>query len=205
MLEGDSDSIPTWLVKGRTVLIPKEGCQGRPEQYRPITCLNTGYKLLTAVLMEVLYEHVIHYSYLPPQQRAIRRGKRGCVVALMIDSMVVREVVVHRRDLSVAWIDYQKAYNRVPHDWVGWMLSAIKPPFSLQYAIANLKAKWSPVFCVGMGDGAVRTELAFRQGLFQGDSLSPLLFCLSIAPISMALRSTKGFGVPSSNAPLLHG
>ena len=41
--EGDSDNIPTWFVKGRTVLIPKAGCEGRPEQYQPITCLNTAY------------------------------------------------------------------------------------------------------------------------------------------------------------------
>ena len=33
MLEGDANNIPTWLVKGRTALIPKEGCQGRTEQY----------------------------------------------------------------------------------------------------------------------------------------------------------------------------
>ena len=28
---------------------PQKGCQGRPEQYQPITCLNMGYKLLIAV------------------------------------------------------------------------------------------------------------------------------------------------------------
>ena len=159
-------------------------------------------------MTEVLYEHVICYSYLPPEQRAIRRGNRGCVDALMIDSMIAKEASVRRRDLSVAWIDYQKAYDRVPHDWIGWMLSAIKAPFSVQYAVSHLKAKWSSVFCVGTGDATVKTELTFRRGLFQGDSLSPLLFCLSIAPISMALRATKGFGVPylaSPVTPLLHG
>ena len=61
MLEDDAVNIPTWFVKGRTVLIPKEGCKGRPEQYRPITCLNTEYKLFTAVTMEVLYKHVTTY------------------------------------------------------------------------------------------------------------------------------------------------
>ena len=27
-------------VEGRTVLILKDGCEGKPQQYRPITCLN---------------------------------------------------------------------------------------------------------------------------------------------------------------------
>ena len=94
MLEGDSESIDAWFMKERTVLIPKAGCQGRPEQYQPITCLNTAYKLLTAVMTEVLYEHVMTYSDLPPEQRAIRRGHRGCLDALMVDSMVAKEVKV---------------------------------------------------------------------------------------------------------------
>ena len=71
MLEGDADNIPTWLMKGRTVLIPKEGCQGRTEQYQPITCLNTEYKLFTAVMMEVLYKHVMAYrTSLPSREQS---------------------------------------------------------------------------------------------------------------------------------------
>ena len=86
--EGDSDNIPAWFVKGRTVLISKAGCDGRPDQYRPITCLNTAYKLLTAVMTEVLYDHAMAHSYLPPEQWAIRRGHCGCLDALTVDSML---------------------------------------------------------------------------------------------------------------------
>ena len=156
--EGEADSIPAWFVKGRTILIPKEGCQGRPD---PITCLNTGYKLLTAVMTKVSYEHVTCYSYLPPEQKAIRKGKRECVDVLMIDSMIAKEASIYRHDLPVAWIDYQKAYDRVPHDWIRWMLSVIKAPFSIQYAVSHLKAKWNLVFCVGTRDASVKTELTF--------------------------------------------
>ena len=118
MMKGDPDSIPTWFVKGRTALIPKKGCQRRPKQYQPITCLNTEYKLLTAVMTEVLYDHAIAYSLLPTEQQAIHRGHHGCLHALMIDSMVAKEATVCCRDLSVAWIDYQKAYNKVLHEWI---------------------------------------------------------------------------------------
>ena len=99
---GYTDNIPSWLVKGRTVLIPKEGCHGRPEQYRLITCLNTAYKLMTTVMTEVPYKHVMTYSDLPNKQQAICRGYRGCLDALMIDSMIAKEASVRKRDLSVA-------------------------------------------------------------------------------------------------------
>ena len=202
---GDSDNVPSWFVKGRTVLIPKEGCQGKPDQYRPITCLNTAYKLLTAVMTEVLYKHPTEWGYLPPEQRAIRRGRRGCLDALMIDSMMTREAVVRHHNLPVAWINYRKAFDRVPHEWISWMLSSMKVPFSIQHTLGNLRKKWSSVFCVGVGRDTVKTELEYRRGLFQGDSLSPLLFCLSIAPISRALReSGGGYRVKYMGTPVSH-
>ena len=171
--EGDSDNIPAWFVKGRTVLIPKAGCEGRPEQYQPITCLSTAYKLLTAVMTEVLYDHAIAHPYLPSEQRAIRRGHRGCLDALMVDSMVAREAMVRRRNLSVAWIDYQKAYDRVPHAWLREMLSAVRAPLSIQRMLECLRQKWSSVFSVGTGTNAVRTELTYRRGVFQGTPFLP--------------------------------
>ena len=196
VLEEDSDNIPTWFVKGRTVLIPKPGCQGRPEQYRPITCLNTAYKLLTAVMTEILYDHSTEWDILPPEQRAVRRGRRGCLDALMVDSMVAQAAVKRNRDLSVAWIDYQKAYDRVPHEWLELMLAAMRAPQTIQRTLGNLRKKWSSEFTVGRGKDAVKVELTYLRGLFQGDSLSPLLYVLSIAPISKALReSTWGFQV----------
>ena len=62
--------IEQWLVRGRTVLIPKDGCTGKPHQYRPITCLNVMYKLMTAIVTEVLYHlpfyHVSYPTFLQP-------------------------------------------------------------------------------------------------------------------------------------------
>ena len=34
-------------------------------------------------------------------------------------------------------------------------------------------------------------EVEIKQGIFQGDSLSPLVFVLAIIPLSLILRKTK--------------
>ena len=70
-LTDGAEPFPAWFVEGRTVLIPKAGCEGRPEQFRPITCLNNGYKLYTGALT---MEHVDRTGVLPEEQKALRKG-----------------------------------------------------------------------------------------------------------------------------------
>ena len=102
--------IPQWVVTGETVLITKTKEASRPEQYRPIACLNTIYKIITVVMEIVLRDHVMEHNTLPPEQFALRKGRRGCLDALMVDSMVAEDATLRSRSLGVTWIDYQKAF-----------------------------------------------------------------------------------------------
>ena len=87
----EEDNMPDWLIRGRTVLIPKEGSTGSPDQYRRITCLNTMYKLFTSVLTRILMHHVSSKNLLPVEQKALRSKTRGCLDALVIDAAVAQE------------------------------------------------------------------------------------------------------------------
>eukprot|EP00794_Sanderia_malayensis_P004130 gene4130-biopygen2591 len=49
MVDGEAE-IPRWLMEGRTTLIHKGGNTQDPANYQPIACLNTAYKIMTAVL-----------------------------------------------------------------------------------------------------------------------------------------------------------
>ena len=44
----------------------------------------------------------------------------------------------------------------------------------------------------------------FRRGLFQGDSLSLILFCLCVAPLSWILRRKVGYPGRFQRAPVTH-
>ena len=190
ILNGASQA-PDWMVSGRTVLIPKEGCQGRPDQYRPIACLNTCYKAMTAVVAQILGEHLFANDVIPSQQKALRPGKRGCLDALAVDCMVAQDVGLRSKHLAVAWIDYQKAYDRVPHGWLRKVLKYAKVPRVLQTLLKTLPQLWSTVFTIRSPQGELSQTgtVHYHRGLFQGDSMSPLLYCLCIAPLSHALES----------------
>ena len=115
-----------WLVTGRTVLIPKKGEAKDPGNYRPIACLNTQYKFAMAVLVDSLAAHVEANGLLPEEQHALRKGARGCVDCLAVDKVVITDARFKGlRTLSVGWIDFEKAYDRVPHEWLISVLDTI--------------------------------------------------------------------------------
>ena len=203
MLEGESD-IPNWFVKGRTVLIPKEGSEGQPDQFRPITCLNTMYKLFTGTMAAIIMDHVKEKGLLPSEQKALRKGQRGCLDAHTIDASIIHEAKVARRSLSVGWVDYRKAFDMIPHKWVKSMLKTLRVPRNVRQIIRKLMPKWSTNLEIATTKGKVEVPVTFRRGLFQGDSLSPLIFCLSIAPLSSELRKQRGFKSIMQPKPVSH-
>ena len=147
---------------------------GGPGKCRPIACLNSSNKLLTAVVTNKLLEHVVENGVLPVEQRAIRRGHRGCLDALLIDRSVVESKQVSPTDLSVAWIDFQKVYDRVPHKWLLDALEAVGAPDRIVRLMRGLSKSWSTVFAVRSGNEAVRTSrIQYRRGVYQRDALSP--------------------------------
>ena len=54
----------------------------------------------------------------------MRKGKWGCVDCLLLDQSIGLDAKIMGKPLSVAWIDYEKAYDRVPHKWV---MKVLKP------------------------------------------------------------------------------
>ena len=41
-------------------------------------------------------------------------------------------------------------------------------------------------------------DVSFKCGIYQGDSLSPLMFCISLTPLSLLLDSLSGYQVTAA-------
>ena len=115
----DPSTMPTWLVKGRTTLIQKDPSKGTtPKNYRPITCLPTTWKLFSGILADKVMIHLETHKLLAYEQKGVRPGSRGTKDQLAIDKVVFKDSRRRKTNLAVAWIDYQKAYDSVPHSWI---------------------------------------------------------------------------------------
>ena len=144
-------------------------------------------------MAEALGKHVREKEILPTEQKALRRGRRGCLDALVVDASIAREAQIHTRDLSVAWIDYRKGFDLVSHRWLRKMLKIIHAPKNIRNTIKKLIPMWHTTISLATTSGPVVLEIALKRGIYQGDSLSPLLFCLCLAPVNCAARSGRGF------------
>ena len=106
----ENGNVPMWMTKGRTILMQIDIEKGKAaSNYRPITCLSLVWKLLTGVIVEEVYGFLDTNLLLPQEQKECRRKSRGTSDLLFIDQMIMGEVKMRKRNLSMAWINCKKA------------------------------------------------------------------------------------------------
>ena len=57
-------------------------------------------------------------NLIPKEQKGCYRGSKGCKDQLLISKAILQGCKSRKKNLSMAWIDYQKAFDRVPHSWI---------------------------------------------------------------------------------------
>ena len=141
------------------------------------------WKLLTAVIADQIYAH-LDQELLPEEQKGCRKGSRRTNDLLFIDRAVIKEVKSRNKNLAMAWIDYKKAYDMVPHSWIIECLDLFGVAENIKSLFVNSMEKWKVMLCSGNSELG---EVGIKRGIFQGDSLSPL-----VDDLKLYSRSEKG-------------
>ena len=138
------NNAPSWMVTGKTLLCVKELEKvNAVANFRPITCLPLLWKLLTGILAEELYEHLEQANILPWEQKGCRKGSRGTKDQLLIDKMIVKNCKKRLTSLAVAWIDYRKAYDMVPHIWIEKYMNTFGVAVNVSSFISESMEHWN--------------------------------------------------------------
>ena len=88
----------------------------------------------------------------------------------------------------MAWIDYKKAYDMVPHSWIIECLDLFGVAENVKSLLVNSMEKWEVMLCPGNSELG---EVEIKRGIFQGDSLFPFVFVLAFIPLSLILRKAE--------------
>lgn len=199
--------MPTFMTKGNTYLIPKTPeCSADPSKYRPITCLPTVYKILTSIISNKIYAHLETNKLLDEEQKGCRKRSKGCKEQLIIDSVIVETAKTKRASLYTAYIDYQKAFDSVPHTWLKEVLALYGVEEHLRVFMCHAMDSWSTNLVLNTPNYKTDVgNIRVRRGIFQGDALSPLWFCLALRPLTTFLnRQGRGYTIPPTKTELSH-
>uniref|UniRef100_A0A915KB71 Reverse transcriptase domain-containing protein n=1 Tax=Romanomermis culicivorax TaxID=13658 RepID=A0A915KB71_ROMCU len=125
---GHHQPFPSWVAEGRAISLYKgSGEKSDPGSYRTIACLNSCYKLVTGVITKWIERSIQGLpSVLPSNQLAVRKGIWATTHAHILDRTAVKDAARNKcRPLSMAWIDFAKAFDSVPHSYIHWVLEII--------------------------------------------------------------------------------
>ena len=135
------------------------------------------WKLLTSILADEIYDYLEKNMLLPEDQKRCRRKCKGTGDLLFIDKMILREVRMRKKNIVVAWIGYKKAYDMVPHSWIVKCLGVAGVSEQIKIFLSESMKAWRVDFKYN-NQSLGRVDM--KRGIFQGDSLSLLLFVLCL-------------------------
>ena len=193
-LTDEPNRIKSWLPIGKTVLLPKTENIGIVSDYRPITCLNTIYKIYTGLLAQNMKKHTTRNEIWDEGQLGTREGTLGTVDQLLIDECIMQQVVNEKRNLAVAYYDYKKAYDMVHHDWMLRVYKWMGISDRVCNVLKVLMGLWKTRLEISVG-GIKQTSrwISILKGFLQGDSYSPVGFCLTEVPVAYLLSVSQGY------------
>ena len=151
--------------------------------HRGIKLTEHGLKVLERILDERLREIV----KIGKQQYGFMKG-RGTLDAIFIVRQLQEKRLEGNQKLFCAFIDLEKAYDRIPREVVFWCLRKRKVPEKLVRLVEMMYRRTRTKVLTTVGE----TEtFEVSVGLHQGSALSPFLFVLVMDVLSREIRNEE--------------
>ena len=167
--------------------------------YRPITLLNSDYKIYTKVLamrLAKVVKDIVH-----PDQAGFIPGRQISDQTQLCRTMIDYAEATEENGVIIA-LDQEKAYDKIAHDYLWETLRAFGIPEAFTKRVQALYQHASTVVIL---NGETSSPFKVTRGVRQGDPLSCLVFDIAIEPLACALRASRltGFMVPGAPRRLL--
>ena len=141
-----------------------------------------------------MYTFLEENSILPQEQKGCKRNSYGYNDQLLINKLILENCGKKNRNLRTAWIDYKKAFESVPHEWILKAIELYKICPIISNFLRTSMTKWQTRLLLSHDNGTLKSDpIKIKCGIFQGHSLSPFLFCLALIPLSNELNN-PGYG-----------
>jgi Reverse transcriptase (RNA-dependent DNA polymerase) len=163
------EKLPIDWLETNIILIFKKGKKDEIKNYRPISLISHLYKLFVKIILRRI-ENVLEENQ-PEEQTGFRSGY-STSDNLMVINQLIEKHKEYNKELFLAFIDYEKAFDSVESSYMYRALKSHKVPSKyiriVRFIYENSTAK---ITVEQLGE-----KFEIRRGVKQGDPMSPKIF-----------------------------
>jgi hypothetical protein len=168
--------------------IYKKGSKTTTSNYRPVTLNSILCKILESIIKSTIQSHLTTYNLINNEQHGFMKNRSTITNLIEFIDLITYSINNHLT-VHIAYLDFVKAFDKVPHHYLLHKLSS--------YGISGSLLEWCRSFlCDRMQrvslNGTYSTWKHILSGVIQGSVLGPLFYVIYINDLLESITS-RGF------------